>query len=69
MTKRASVPLFYDFRYPRNSSISHIKERKRHEFFVEKLDDRNWKTGEKNPATIDDISVFVIPIQPYKTGE
>ena len=34
--------------------------------FVGKLDERNWKTGEDNPATIDDISVFVIPILPYK---
>ena len=31
-----------------------------------KLDERNWKTGDDNPATIDDISVFVIPILPYK---
>ena len=35
-------------------------------FFAGKLDERNWKTGEDNPATIDDISVFVIPILPYK---
>ena len=37
MTKRASVPLFYDFRYPRNSSISLIKERKTHASFDEKM--------------------------------
>lgn len=31
-----------------------------------KLRDRNWKRGDGSPATIDDISVFVIPILPYK---
>lgn len=32
-----------------------------------KLVERNWKHNDDSPATIDDISVFVIPIQPYKT--
>ena len=36
-----------------------------------KLDERNWKTSTENgqdlsPATIDDISVFCIPILPFK---
>jgi len=31
-----------------------------------KLRDRNWKRSDGSPATIDDISVFVIPILPYK---
>ena len=35
-----------------------------------KLDERNWKTSENgqdlSPATIDDISVFCIPILPFK---
>jgi len=31
-----------------------------------KLKDRNWKRSDGSPATIDDISVFVIPILPYK---
>jgi protein phosphatase 1H len=31
-----------------------------------KLKDRNWKRANGSPATIDDISVFVIPILPYK---
>ena len=34
-----------------------------------KLVERNWKHNDDSPATIDDISVFVIPIQPYKTGK
>ena len=33
-----------------------------------KLVERNWKHNDDSPATIDDISVFVIPIQAYKTG-
>lgn len=32
-----------------------------------KLVERNWKHNDDSPATIDDISVFVIPILPYKT--
>jgi len=32
-----------------------------------KLVERNWKHNDDSPATIDDISVFVIPIQAYKT--
>ena len=31
-----------------------------------KLKERNWKRSNGSPATIDDISVFVIPILPYK---
>jgi len=31
-----------------------------------KMKDRNWKRSQGGPATIDDISVFVIPILPYK---
>jgi len=31
-----------------------------------KLKDRNWRRSNGGPATIDDISVFVIPILPYK---
>ena len=31
-----------------------------------KLKERNWKRSNGAPATIDDISVFVIPILPYK---
>lgn len=31
-----------------------------------KLKERNWKRANGSPATIDDISVFVIPILPYK---
>jgi hypothetical protein len=31
-----------------------------------KLKERNWKRANGTPATIDDISVFVIPILPYK---
>ena len=34
-----------------------------------KLVERNWKHNDDSPATIDDISVFVIPILPYKTGK
>ena len=32
-----------------------------------KLVERNWKHSDESPATIDDISVFAIPILPYKT--
>merc|ERR1712037_715074 len=31
-----------------------------------KLKDRNWRRGSGDPATIDDITVLVIPILPYK---
>jgi hypothetical protein len=31
-----------------------------------KLYEKNWKTADGKPATIDDISVFVIPLAPYK---
>ena len=31
-----------------------------------KLIDRNWRTSEDKHATIDDISVFVIPLQSYQ---
>jgi len=31
-----------------------------------KLKDRNWRRGNGDPATIDDITVYVIPILPYK---
>lgn len=31
------------------------------------VEHRSWKTVENKPATIDDISVFVIPLAPYKT--
>merc|ERR1712223_2313409 len=31
-----------------------------------KLVERNWKHNDDSPATIDDISAFVIPILPYK---
>ncbi|XP_076363592.1 protein phosphatase 1H [Tachypleus tridentatus] len=31
-----------------------------------KLRDRNWKTADSKPATIDDISVFVIPLRHFK---
>lgn len=31
-----------------------------------KLRDRNWRTSDDKHATIDDISVFVIPLKPYK---
>jgi len=31
-----------------------------------KLTERNWRTSESRSATIDDISVFVIPIIDYK---
>ena len=31
-----------------------------------KLKERNWRRGNGDPATIDDITVFVIPILPYK---
>ena len=31
-----------------------------------KLNDRSWRTSENKSATIDDISVFVIPLAPYK---
>lgn len=31
-----------------------------------KLKERNWRTSEDKHATIDDISVFVIPLKPYK---
>lgn len=31
-----------------------------------KLKDRNWRTSDDKHATIDDISVFVIPLKPYK---
>ena len=34
-----------------------------------KLVERNWKHNDDSPATIDDISVFVMPILPYKTGK
>ena len=34
-----------------------------------KLVERNWKHNDDSPATIDDISVFVIPILLYKTGK
>ena len=27
---------------------------------------KNWRTAENKAATIDDISVFVVPIQPYR---
>ena len=31
-----------------------------------KLKERNWRRGNGDPATIDDITVLVIPILPYK---
>lgn len=31
-----------------------------------KLKERNWRTADNRPATIDDISVFVIPLKCYK---
>ena len=31
-----------------------------------KLNDRSWRTSDNKSATIDDISVFVIPLSPYK---
>jgi protein phosphatase 1H len=31
-----------------------------------KFNDRNWKMSDGSPATIDDISVFVIPLWSYK---
>jgi len=31
-----------------------------------KLKERNWRRSSGGPATIDDISVFVVPLQPYK---
>lgn len=31
-----------------------------------KLRERNWKTADNKAATIDDITVFVIPLKPYK---
>ncbi|XP_066967970.1 protein phosphatase 1H [Macrobrachium rosenbergii] len=31
-----------------------------------KLKERNWRTSDDKHATIDDISVFVIPLKPYK---
>ena len=31
-----------------------------------KMVERNWRQSDDAPATIDDISVFVIPILPYK---
>lgn len=31
-----------------------------------KLKERNWKRSDGSPATIDDISVFVVPLLPYK---
>ncbi|XP_076053951.1 protein phosphatase 1H [Oratosquilla oratoria] len=31
-----------------------------------KLRERNWRTSEDKHATIDDISVFVVPLKPYK---
>lgn len=31
-----------------------------------KLRERNWRTADNKLATIDDISVFVIPLRPYK---
>ncbi len=31
-----------------------------------KLIERNWRQSDESPATIDDISVFAIPILPYK---
>ena len=31
-----------------------------------KLKDKNWKRSNGDPATIDDITVIVIPILPYK---
>ncbi|XP_023239562.1 protein phosphatase 1H-like [Centruroides sculpturatus] len=30
-----------------------------------KLRERYWRTADNTPATIDDISVFVIPLRPY----
>ena len=34
-----------------------------------KLVERNWKHNDDSPATIDDISVFVIPILLYRSGK
>ena len=34
-----------------------------------KLVEYNWKHNNDSPATINDISVFVVPILPYKTGQ
>ncbi|KAK7865981.1 hypothetical protein R5R35_009407 [Gryllus longicercus] len=31
-----------------------------------KLQDRNWRTADGKAATIDDISVFIIPLTPYR---
>jgi hypothetical protein len=31
-----------------------------------KMKDRNWRRSGGGPATIDDISVFVIPVLPYR---
>ncbi|ROT61913.1 Protein phosphatase 1H [Penaeus vannamei] len=31
-----------------------------------KLKERNWRTSDDKHATIDDISVFVVPLKPYK---
>merc|ERR1711978_136796 len=31
-----------------------------------KMKERNWRRSTGGPATIDDISVFVIPVLPYK---
>lgn len=31
-----------------------------------KLRERNWRTSDDKHATIDDISVFVIPLRPYQ---
>jgi len=31
-----------------------------------KLFDKKWKTADAKPATVDDISVFVVPLAPYK---
>merc|ERR1712037_871645 len=31
-----------------------------------KMKERNWRRSAGGPATIDDISVFVIPVLPYK---
>ena len=36
---------------------------------LSKLVECNWKHSDDSPATIDDISVFVIPILSYKTGK
>lgn len=31
-----------------------------------KLTDHNWRTNENKPATIDDITVFIVPLKPYQ---